>query len=299
MMENEGLIIDNIIIDQNEVEEFRTQFGKNASQQLMRDLVFDFQDDYSDEIAQDPNFMSPELMQSGQATFYDKLSPDYGRQILDDNGELKFVPFRDMSLQQRRAIFSDPDEVTSLITGVERTSLPSAAISEFVKTVPSIAAGKEAAAATARLTLGRGISPNPYIAFGQVAAPVASFFAGSLLTYEGADLLEDELIGEAEVVLPGQRTAVEVARTAGGLTAGVSFPFLLRKQGLTASRNALENIAEGSSPRVSQKIGAFIEDYLERRFYEKPSVKRRRAKLKKIRNAQKAEQERNQKLDIR
>tara|TARA_R100000008_G_C3522615_1_gene134829 strand:+ start:228 stop:458 length:231 start_codon:yes stop_codon:yes gene_type:complete len=42
-----------------------------------------------------------------------------------------------------------------------------------------------------------------------------------------------------------------------------------------------------------------IEDYLDRRFYEKPSAKRRREKLKKIRNAQKAERERNQKLDIR
>ena len=63
-----------------------------------------------------------------------------------------------------------------------------------------------------------------------MGAPVVSFFAGSLLTYEGADLLEDELIGEAEVVLPGQRTAVEVARTAGGLTASVSFPFLLENK---------------------------------------------------------------------
>jgi len=42
-----------------------------------------------------------------------------------------------------------------------------------------------------------------------------------------------------------------------------------------------------------------IEDYLDRRFYEKPSTKRRRMNLKKKRNAQKAEQERNQKLDIR
>ena len=36
-----------------------------------------------------------------------------------------------------------------------------------------------------------------------------------------------------------------------------------------------------------------IEDYLDRRFYEKPSAKRRREKLKKIKNAQKAEYERN------
>ena len=36
-----------------------------------------------------------------------------------------------------------------------------------------------------------------------------------------------------------------------------------------------------------------IEDYLEKRFYEKPSVKRRREKLKKLRNAKKAEAERN------
>jgi len=42
-----------------------------------------------------------------------------------------------------------------------------------------------------------------------------------------------------------------------------------------------------------------IEDYLDRRFYEKPSAKRRKEKLKKLRNAQKAERERNTKLDIR
>ena len=42
-----------------------------------------------------------------------------------------------------------------------------------------------------------------------------------------------------------------------------------------------------------------IEDYLDKRFYEKPSAKKRREKLKKKRNAQKAEQERNTKLDIR
>tara|TARA_Y100000034_G_scaffold32692_1_gene40095 strand:+ start:2088 stop:2318 length:231 start_codon:yes stop_codon:yes gene_type:complete len=42
-----------------------------------------------------------------------------------------------------------------------------------------------------------------------------------------------------------------------------------------------------------------IEDYLDRRYYEKPSTKRRKERLKKLRNAQKAEQERNQKLGIR
>ena len=42
-----------------------------------------------------------------------------------------------------------------------------------------------------------------------------------------------------------------------------------------------------------------IEDYLDRMFYEKPSVKKRKEKLKKRRNAQKAEQERNKKLNIR
>ena len=42
-----------------------------------------------------------------------------------------------------------------------------------------------------------------------------------------------------------------------------------------------------------------IEDYLDRRFYEKPSTKRRKEKLKKLRNARKAEQERSTKLDIR
>jgi|TARA_R110000824_G_scaffold199474_1_gene383429 ribosomal protein S21 len=39
-----------------------------------------------------------------------------------------------------------------------------------------------------------------------------------------------------------------------------------------------------------------IEDYLDRRFYEKPSAKRRRQKLQKLKNARKAETERNKAL---
>mgnify|MGYP003141671011 CR=1 FL=1 len=39
-----------------------------------------------------------------------------------------------------------------------------------------------------------------------------------------------------------------------------------------------------------------VEDYLERRFYEKPSAKRRRQKLQKLKNARKAEAERNKAL---
>ena len=42
-----------------------------------------------------------------------------------------------------------------------------------------------------------------------------------------------------------------------------------------------------------------LEDYLDRRFYEKPSTKRRKEKAKKLRNARKAEAERNKKLNIR
>tara|TARA_A100001391_G_C4889720_1_gene230535 strand:+ start:190 stop:426 length:237 start_codon:yes stop_codon:yes gene_type:complete len=42
-----------------------------------------------------------------------------------------------------------------------------------------------------------------------------------------------------------------------------------------------------------------IDDYLDKVYYEKPSSKRRRQKLKKLRNAQKAERERNKKLDIK
>jgi len=42
-----------------------------------------------------------------------------------------------------------------------------------------------------------------------------------------------------------------------------------------------------------------LEDYLSRRFHEKPSQKRRREKARKICNAQKAEQKRNKKLDIK
>ena len=42
-----------------------------------------------------------------------------------------------------------------------------------------------------------------------------------------------------------------------------------------------------------------MEKFLNKRFYEKPSTKKRRQKKQKINNARKAEQERNKKLDIR
>jgi len=41
-----------------------------------------------------------------------------------------------------------------------------------------------------------------------------------------------------------------------------------------------------------------LENYLSRRFYEKPSQKRRREKANKLRNAQKAEAVRNKKLKM-
>ena len=40
-----------------------------------------------------------------------------------------------------------------------------------------------------------------------------------------------------------------------------------------------------------------IEDYLDRRFYEKPSVKKRREKIQKIKNAKKAEAQRSGKIN--
>jgi ribosomal protein S21 len=42
-----------------------------------------------------------------------------------------------------------------------------------------------------------------------------------------------------------------------------------------------------------------IEKFLNKRFYEKPSTKKRRQKKQQINNARKAENERNKKLDIR
>ena len=42
-----------------------------------------------------------------------------------------------------------------------------------------------------------------------------------------------------------------------------------------------------------------IEDYLDKRFFTKPSAKRRREKIKKLKNAQKAEASRNKALDTK
>ena len=48
--------------------------------------------------------------------------------------------------------------------------------------------------------------------------------------------------------------------------------------------------------KVKERI---IEDYLDKRFFTKPSAKRRREKIKKLKNAQKAEANRNKALDTK
>ena len=76
---------------------------------------------------------------------------------------------------------------------------------------------------------------------------------------------------------------------------------------MSKSVNVEVSLAEvgGNQARLIKKFikkvkkERILEDYLDRMYYEKPSSKRRKEKLKKRRSAQKAEQLRNKKLNIR
>lgn len=239
------------------IDDFRLNFGEDASSALAKDVVGTFTQDFATQIADDPNFFSYDLLRSGEATFFDQLSPQYTMEL---DGEQ--VPIRDMLPAQRKVRFQDPDAISALLTNAEVGSLPGAFLSEFFKTAPSVAAGTKAAQITAARTFRR--PPTSPLQFAiQATPPVVAFIGGSMLLYEGADALEEGLFGPDVPILPGQKASIEMARTAGGGFAGIQFPFLMSKYTNRGARDFLANLAEDAPAPTATRMTAAIEDMIE------------------------------------
>jgi hypothetical protein len=239
------------------IDDFRLNFGSKASEALARDLTKTFEQDYAEQISENPDFFSYELLQSGKAAFFDQLPPSYTMEV---NGEE--TPIRDMLPAERAARFNNPDAISALLSNADIGSLPRAFLSEFFKSGPSTYVGTQAAKAAAAAAF-----KTPPTSVGNFVlkglAPVAAFLGGSYLLYEGADAIEEGLIGPDQVVLPGQKYAVEAMRTAGGSVAATQFPFLMGKQTSTVARDVLANLAEDAPRPVATRLTAAIEGLIE------------------------------------
>jgi len=251
------ITINKVELKPENIDDFRLNFGDKASEYLAKDLVGTFTQDFAPQIQQDPNFFNYELLQSGKATFFDQLSPEYTMEV---NGEQK--PIRDMLPAERAVRFQNPDAISALLSNAETGSLPGAFFSEFFKTAPSVYAGTEAAKLAAARSFRK--PPTSPLQFGlQAIPPVAAFIGGSMLLYEGADALEEGLFGPDVPVLPGQKANIEMMRTLGGGTAGIQFPFLMSRYTSRGARDFLANLAEGAPAPTATRMTAAIEDMIE------------------------------------
>jgi hypothetical protein len=251
------LTINKVELKPEIIDDFRLNFGQEASDYLAKDLVNTFSVDFADQIQEDPNFFNYDLIKSGKATFFDQLSPQYTMEV---NGEQK--PIRDMLPAERAVRFQNPDAISALLSNAEIGSLPGAFFSEFFKTAPSVAAGTKAAQMTAARTFRK--PPTSILQFGlQAAPPLAAFIGSGMLLYEGADALEEGIFGPDVPILPGQKANVEMVRTLGGGTAGIQFPFLMKQFTNRAARDFIANLAEDASAPVATRMTAAIENMIE------------------------------------
>ena len=256
------LTINKVQLTPEIVDDFRLQFGQDASSALAKDLIDTFRvSDYQTQVAEDDNFFNFDSLSDGTAGFYDQLDPQYTMPVMRNGVEVD-VPISEMLPAERKVRFNQPDAISALLTNAEAGSLPGAFASEFFKTAPSVAAGVEAAKFAAARSFRR-----PTTSFGQFALqatpPALAFLGGSMLLYEGADALEELALGPDKVILPGQKQAIETARTAGGAAAGIQFPFLLSRSINRTSRDFLANLAKDAPQPTATRFTAAIEDLVE------------------------------------
>ena len=242
-----GIKINPVILTPEVVDQFRLNY-KDPSEALARDIVETMKVDYSEQIAEDPNFLSYEGLASGTAPFLDFLPSTKGKAANE----------RRYSADQQIVLFSNAQPATFM-----RPFL-----SEFAKSVPAT----EAMAATARLTGPRiipsataagaaiGGPPGAAIGFGLGVLGTAglSLLAGAGV-YTFADSIEEQIMGPDVVITPGQRAEYEAYRTLGGGSGAIRFPWLFSTESNLVGKMMLKNIADDAAESRAMKLASGLD----------------------------------------
>ena len=235
------------------INDFRANFGAYASEALARDLVNTFgSNDYRTQVESDPNFFSYEKLIDGSAGFYDALPDTY---TIELDGQA--VPINSLPKNQRAIIFNQPNALSALFSNATEADLADAFVTEFGKSATATGTGLAAVKAIAKAPF------PPQKALTTKALQGISFLGGAMLGYEGAERLEDVIRTNEDVILPSERQMFEVVRT-GGTFAGAAFlPYLLPTKINKGALDFVANMADGSTPNRRLKTAAFIENIIQ------------------------------------
>jgi len=226
------ITIDPVIVSNEVIEDFRKNFN-NPGQAFAQDLVRTFQNDYAEQIRNDPAFLTYEGLKNGTATFLNSLPSKAG-------------------LSPAERGMTD-DDIAILFSNAEPASFARPFFGEMAKSAPATYAGFRAMGFVGPRVIPQAAAYGTTLAgpFGGLVGGVAGTGITGLaglgtmgITYLLGDAIEENLLGPDLVITPNQRRIYEVYRTFGGGVGGALAPYMM-KQGINlAGRQVLRNLVE-------------------------------------------------------
>jgi len=218
----------------------------NAPKALATDLVNIFSaSDFKEEIAQDPNFLSYDLLRSGKANI------------------LNFIPaYADKEPIDRQ--LTDQD-INILFSNAKKADFARPFFTELAKTAPATYVGIKTAGAVGSRIIPPAVVSGP-------AAPVLTTLAllttgtaalGTMgLTYFAGQKIEDELLGPIDPITPTSRSAYESYKTLGAFTGSIFAPWLFKETVDLGYNAAVKNLVGESSPPVAARMAKIFENMI-------------------------------------
>ena len=217
----------------------------NAPRELAIDLVRVFSaSDFKEEIEQDPNFLSYELLRSGKAKILDFIPAYAGKKPVD----------RQLTDQDINILFSN----------VKEADFARPFFTELAKSAPATYAGvKTAGIVGSKLIPAAAVSPAAPIAVpAAFLATGAASLASAGITYFAGEKIEDAFLGPKDPISPTSKAAHEAYRTLGAFTGSIFAPWMFKDTVDLGYNAAVSKLAEGASPAFQTRMLKVFEDMI-------------------------------------
>jgi hypothetical protein len=217
----------------------------DAPRALATDLVNVFSaSDFKEEIQQDPNFLSYELLRSGKAKILDYIPAYAGKKPVD----------RQLTDQDINILFSNAKEA----------DFARPFFTELAKSAPATYAGvKTAGIVGSRLIPAAAVSPVAPIAVpAAFLATGAASIASAGITYFAGEKIEDAFLGPKDPITPTSKAAHEAYRTLGAFTGSIFAPWMFKDTVDLGYNAAVSKLAEGASPAFQTRMLKVFEDMI-------------------------------------
>ena len=218
----------------------------NAPKELATDLVRVFSaSDFKEEIEQDPNFLSYDLLRTGKAKILDYIPAYAGKKPVD----------RQLTDQDINILFSNAKEA----------DFARPFFTELAKSAPATYAGIKTAGIVGSRLIPAAASSGPLAPIAVPAAFLAtgaSALATAGITYFAGEKIEDAFLGPKDPITPTSKAAHEAYRTLGAFTGSIFAPWMFKDTVDLGYNAAVSKLAEGASPAFQTRMLKVFEDMI-------------------------------------